>query len=96
MFLHHFEISPRSDDKTELQPTKNRKDKKDTKRLVVLDFIFLSGRHVDGLGSFSASILSGPREIEYLFFVKATVSIQQKDPVRNTQTTASCLTFLFD
>lgn len=67
MFLHHFEISSRSDDKTELQPTKNRKDKKDTKRLVVLDFIFLSGRHVDGLGSFSASILSGPREIEYLF-----------------------------
>ena len=67
MFLHHFEISSRSDDKTELQPTKNRKDKKDTKRLVVLDFIFLSGRHVAGLGSFSASILSGPREIEYLF-----------------------------
>ena len=30
------------------------------------------------------------------FFVKATVSIQQKDPARNTQTTASCLTFLFD
>lgn len=67
MFLHHFEISSRSDDKTELQPTKNRKDKKDTKRLVVLDFIFLSGRHVAGLGSFSASILSGPREIEYFF-----------------------------